>query len=45
MMPAHGRYMNSSAVCLSILVGNHCDSTPWFLVSNAMKRLINLHTI
>lgn len=45
IMAAHGCYMNSSVVCLSVLVDNHCDSTSCFLLSSAMKRLINLHTI
>lgn len=27
------------------MVCEHCDSTPRFLLSNAMKRLTNLHTI
>lgn len=44
-MTAHGCFMNSSVVCLSVLADKHCDSTPGFLLSNAMKRLINLHTI
>lgn len=45
IMPAHGCFMNSPVVCLSVLADKPCDSTPGFLLSNAMKRLINLHTI